>query len=202
MALRTIEIMGSPVLRETATEVEVCDDEVRTLVRDMLETMYHSSGIGLAAPQVGLTTRVIVVDPRDEEDDRRNPLALVNPQVVWSSKEKDKAPEGCLSIPGMEDVVQRPESVVVEGLDPDGEEVRIEADGLLSRVLQHEIDHLDGILFIARIVDPTRLWRVSELSAAAEGRSVRVACTSTSWEQSRLEYADSPASWRPGTARS
>lgn len=151
MALRTIEIMGSPVLREEATEVEVCDDEVRTLVRDMLETMYHSSGIGLAAPQVGLTTRVIVVDPRDEDDDRRNPLALVNPRVVWSSKEKDKAPEGCLSIPGMEDVVQRPASVVVEGLDPDGAEVSIEADGLLSRVLQHEIDHLDGILFVDRL---------------------------------------------------
>jgi peptide deformylase len=151
MALRTIEIMGSPVLREKCAQVDVVDDDVRVLVRDMMETMYHSSGIGLAAPQVGLTTRVIVVDPRDEEETRRNPIALVNPQVVWSSKEKDKAPEGCLSIPGMEDVVQRPASVVVEGLDPDGDEVRIEAEGLLSRVLQHEIDHLDGVLFVDRL---------------------------------------------------
>jgi peptide deformylase len=151
MALREVEIMGSPVLREMAAEVEVCDDEVRALARDMLETMYHSSGIGLAAPQVGLSTRVIVVDPRDEEETRRDPIALVNPQVVWSGKDKDKAPEGCLSIPGMEDVVERSASVVVEGLNPDGEEVHIEAEGLLSRVLQHEIDHLDGILFVDRL---------------------------------------------------
>ncbi len=148
MALRTIELMGSPVLREKCAQVDVVDDEIRALVRDMLETMYHSSGIGLAAPQVGLTTRVIVVDPRDEDEVRRNPIALVNPEVVWSSKERSKAPEGCLSIPGMEDVVERPSSVVIEGLNPDGEEVRIEAEGLLSRVLQHEIDHLDGILFV------------------------------------------------------
>ena len=151
MTLRKVEIMGSPVLREKCAEVEVCDDELRVLVRDMLETMYHSSGIGLAAPQVGLSTRLIVVDPREEEETRRNPIALVNPQVVWSSKERDKGPEGCLSIPGMEDVVQRSSSVVVEGLNPDGEEVHIEAEGLLSRVLQHEIDHLEGILFVDRL---------------------------------------------------
>lgn len=150
MALRDIALLGDPVLREEASDVESFDDDLRSLVRDMFETMYHAEGIGLAAPQIGLSKRVIVIDlRREDEPDAR--LALVNPKVVWSSRETDKATEGCLSIPGLEEVVQRPEAVHVEALDPEGNPVRVEADELFARALQHEIDHLDGVLFIDRI---------------------------------------------------
>lgn len=151
MAIREIRIFGDPVLREPADEVLELDEEVRVLVKEMLETMYHAEGIGLAAPQVGVSKRVIVVDVRDADEEDSGAVALVNPKVVESGRRKDKAPEGCLSIPGLEEVVERPEEVTVEGLDPDGKEVVMTVSGLLSRALQHEIDHLDGILFIDRV---------------------------------------------------
>ncbi|MBT8396969.1 MAG: peptide deformylase [Gemmatimonadetes bacterium] len=151
MAIREIKILGDPVLREPAVEVAEVDEGVRALVEDMLETMYHAEGIGLAAPQVGISSRVIVVDLRDSDEEDMGPLALINPRVVESGKKKDKAPEGCLSIPGMEEIVERPDTVTIEGLDPDGDPVSMEVSGLLSRALQHEIDHLDGVLFIDRL---------------------------------------------------
>lgn len=151
MAVREIKILGDPVLREPADGVGEVDDEVRALVKDMFETMYYAGGIGLAAPQVGISRRVLVVDVGQADEDGSEAVALVNPRVVESSRKKDKAPEGCLSIPGMEEVVERPSTVTVEGLDPDGEPVTMEVSGLLSRALQHEIDHLDGILFIDRV---------------------------------------------------
>jgi peptide deformylase len=151
MALRNIVLMGEdPVLRTEAEEVEAFDDELRELVQDMWETMYHADGIGLAAPQVGVSRRVLVVDLR-REDEPEARVALVNPTVAWASDETDKAPEGCLSIPGLEEVVERPWAVRIEGRDPEGNEVVIEADELYSRALQHEIDHLDGILFPDRV---------------------------------------------------
>ena len=139
------------MLREPAREVEEPDEEVRQLVKDMLETMYHAQGIGLAAPQVGVSRRVIVVDLGDSDEDEVGAVALVNPRVSEAGKKKDKAPEGCLSIPGLEEVVERPETVTIEGTTPDGESFSMEVSGLLSRALQHEIDHLDGILFIDRV---------------------------------------------------
>ena len=151
MAIREIKLLGDPVLRKPAEEVPEADDEVRALVKDMFETMYHSHGIGLAAPQVGISRRVIVVDLGDAEEDGDADVALVNPRVVEASRGKDRAPEGCLSIPGLEEVVERPSTVRVEGLDPDGEPVTMEVSGLLGRAIQHEIDHLDGILFIDRV---------------------------------------------------
>lgn len=151
MAIREIRILGDPVLREPAQEVVDLHEDVKVLVRDMLETMYHAEGIGLAAPQVGISSRVIVVDLRGADDDSVGVVALVNPRVVEFSRKTDRAPEGCLSIPGMEEVVERPSSVTVEGLDPDGEPVSMAVSGLLSRALQHEIDHLDGVLFIDRV---------------------------------------------------
>lgn len=151
MAIREIRILGDPVLREPAQEVVDLHEDVKVLVNDMLETMYHAEGIGLAAPQVGISTRVIVVDLRGADEDTVGLVALVNPRVVESSRKKDRAPEGCLSIPGMEEVVERPSSVTVEGLDPDGEPVSMAVSGLLARALQHEIDHLDGVLFIDRV---------------------------------------------------
>jgi peptide deformylase len=128
-------------------EVDAVDDEVRALVDDLMETMYSADGVGLAAPQIGVPLRVFVFDVRDEELDSG---ALVNPRIVEASGTQRES-EGCLSIPGLEEIVERSERVVVEGLDRNGEPVRIEADGLLSRCLQHEKDHLDGVLFIDRV---------------------------------------------------
>lgn len=145
MAELKIEMLGSPVLRERAIEVETTDDDLRRLVDDMFATMYAAEGIGLAAPQVGVGQRVLVVDLNDEESGR---YALVNPRIVEKGREMDRVEEGCLSIPGVSEYVERPVSITVEALDPAGAPVRIEASGMLARCLQHEIDHLDGILFI------------------------------------------------------
>ena len=175
MAIHDIVYMGDPVLRTEAAEVTVFDDNLRTLVRDMFETMYHADGIGLAAPQIGLSTRIIVVDLRrqDEEDTEPQRIAIVNPVVTWESKEVEKQTEGCLSIPGLEEVVQRPAQVRVEGQDPDGNDIVIEADDLFGRALQHEIDHIDGILFVDRVSPLKRRmllkkWKKIEAEAAAE----------------------------------
>lgn len=153
MAIHDIVLMGDPVLRREADDVRDFDDALTTLVRDMFETMYHADGIGLAAPQIGLSKRVIVVDLRrgEDEDDESRSVAIVNPVVAWSSQETDKQSEGCLSIPGLEEVVRRPSAVRVEGRDPEGGEIHVEADGLFARALQHEIDHVNGILFLDRV---------------------------------------------------
>ena len=151
MSVREIRILGDPVLRVPAVEVSQFDEEVEVLGKDMLETMYRASGIGLAGPQIGVSERIIVLDPTAVDDEEPGPLALVNPKVVEASRKTDRAPEGCLSIPGMEEVVERPSSVTVEAKTPLGESVTIEANSLLSRVLQHEIDHLDGILLFDRL---------------------------------------------------
>lgn len=148
MSVLKIELLGSEVLRQRAAEVGEFDDELRALIQSMFETMYGAEGIGLAGPQVGVARRVIVVDLQDEENP---PLALVNPRVVESGRDRDRAEEGCLSIPGVSGVVERPSEVVVEALDAHGEPVQIRADGLLARCIQHEIDHLDGVLFIDRV---------------------------------------------------
>lgn len=150
MALREIVLMGEPVLREEAAEVEAFDDDLARLVRDMFDTMYHADGIGLAAPQIGVSKRVLVVDLRREEEPEAR-VALVNPRVVWHSDETEKELEGCLSIPGLEEVVERPWAVKIEGVDPEGRPLEVEADELFARALQHEIDHLDGILFPDRV---------------------------------------------------
>ncbi len=152
MAIRDIEILGSPVLRTPGSEVETFDGGLVEFVEDLFDTMYEARGIGLAAPQIGVSSRVLVVDVPDPEDEGQSTrLALVNPRILRASAEMDRASEGCLSIPGLEEVVERPGSVTVEGFDEQGRSLTVEADGLLSRALQHEIDHLDGILFIDRV---------------------------------------------------
>jgi peptide deformylase len=150
MAVRDIVLLGDPILREPAEEVQHFDKELRDLVRDMFETMYHADGIGLAAPQIGLGHRVLVVDLRREDEDDEQ-IALVNPRVTWQSETRAKQSEGCLSIPGLEEVVERPAEVQVEAHDPDGNPVSLAAEDLLARALQHEIDHLDGVLFLDRV---------------------------------------------------
>jgi peptide deformylase len=148
MSIREMRFLGDPVLRERAAEVDAVTDDIRTLIRDMFDTMYAEEGVGLAAPQVGLGQRVIVVDPREEDIE---PFALVNPRIVYFSQELERGEEGCLSIPGLKEIVERSVAVRVEALDPEGDAVSIEAEGLLARILQHEVDHLDGILFIDRV---------------------------------------------------
>jgi peptide deformylase len=149
MSVLKIEMLGSEVLRRRADEIdEPVTPELERLIDDMFETMYDARGIGLAAPQVGVSRRLIVVDVNEPDV---KPFALINPRLVESSAELDKGEEGCLSIPGVTGVVERPMSVVVEGLDRAGQPVRIEATAMLARCLQHEIDHLDGVLFFDRM---------------------------------------------------
>jgi peptide deformylase len=143
-----IRLLGDPVLRERAVEIEAVDDDVRRLAEAMMATMYEAEGVGLAAPQVGVSRRIIVVDPREPGIE---PTALVNPRLVAEGPDRERAEEGCLSIPGVRDVVERAVAVTVDALDLEGRPVRIEAEGLHARVLQHEIDHLDGILFFDRL---------------------------------------------------
>jgi peptide deformylase len=148
MSVREIRIMGDPVLRQKAADVAQIEPETRILISDMFETMYDAEGVGLAAPQIGISQRIIVVDPRD---DTTKPFALVNPVIVESSEDLERGEEGCLSIPGLKDIVERPERVIVEGYNDEGSPTRVDADGLLARILQHEIDHLNGVLFIDRL---------------------------------------------------
>jgi peptide deformylase len=148
MSALKIEMLGSDVLRKPAAEIQEIDEELRLLIEDMYETMYEAEGIGLAGPQVGVSRRVCVVDLNDGQTPR---MALINPRVVESGKQTDRAEEGCLSIPGVVGLVTRPAEIVVEALDPDGSRIRLEASDLLARCLQHEIDHLDGVLFIDRL---------------------------------------------------
>jgi peptide deformylase len=157
-----LEIVTYPdrILLTKAQTVARISSGTQRLAQNMLETMYAASGIGLAAPQVGVQKRVIVVDVGQD------PLVLVNPRITAVEGEQVGL-EGCLSVPDLVGEVRRAAWVTVKGLNRRGWPVSLEGEDLLARVLQHEIDHLDGILFVARIEDLTRLWRASELSATA-----------------------------------
>ncbi len=140
----------APALREPAQPVENVDDTLRRQMDRMLETMYEAPGIGLAANQVNILNRVLVMDTsrRDGPDSPRDPICMVNPEIIWKSEEPSVMEEGCLSIPDQFAEVQRPSVVRVKYLDYNGKEAELEAEGLLSHCVQHEIDHLDGVLFI------------------------------------------------------
>jgi peptide deformylase len=171
MAVLPIRYLGDPVLRAKAKAIDAVDDDLRRLARDMFDTMYEEDGVGLAGPQVGVGRRIIVVDPREHDIE---PMALVNPRILTAAEETERAEEGCLSIPGLRELVDRSIRVVVEALDLKGETVHIEAAGLLARVLQHEIDHLDGILFLDRVSPLKRKmllkkWEKLKLEAARAG---------------------------------
>ena len=146
---REILIYPDPFLARKAAPVAAVDDRIRTLVRDMFETMYAAEGIGLAATQVGVGKRVVVLDV-SPVDETISPMAVVNPEIV-SRNGSVTGVEGCLSVPGVQGEVCRAETVEVRGMDEQGNPLRILAAGILSRALQHEIDHLDGILFIERL---------------------------------------------------
>ncbi len=148
MAKLDILILPDPVLRKVAAPVTSVDDRVRKLADDMLETMYDAPGIGLAAPQIGVLERVIVCDVATDEEAEPAPMVLINPEIEWSSEDTKVYEEGCLSIPEYVEEVTRPASIRVAYLDRDGAAQTVEADGLLAVCLQHEIDHLNGVLFI------------------------------------------------------
>ena len=150
MPVREIMLLGDPILREKALEVEAFDKELQSLVHDMFITMAAVEGAGLAAPQIGIPRRILVAEVCAEGEEPAR-VSLVNPVIVEFGVDEDRSSEGCLSVPGVTEVVGRPDRVVIEGFEPGGEPAWIEAEGLLSRVLQHEMDHLDGVLFFDRI---------------------------------------------------
>lgn len=163
-----------PVLKKKAERVEKGEfnPELKKLLDDMLETMYESAGVGLAAPQIGLSKRIVVIDV--EQDDERgqpgNPIYLINPEIVWASEETMINFEGCLSVPEQRAEVERHEMVKVRYCDPEGQEKLIEAEGFLAIALQHEIDHLDGILYIDRISRLKRQMLVKKLKKQQKER--------------------------------
>lgn len=152
MALREIVTVPAPVLRRKARKVTEFGAELQTLIDDMIETMRQAPGVGLAAPQVNVPWRVIVVEYAEQEEDSEDETppklyALINPEITRLSKEREIGTEGCLSIPGLIGNVDRPIGIVVRGHNRHGQPVRIKAEGWLARIFQHEIDHLEGVLF-------------------------------------------------------
>lgn len=148
MAILPIRVLGDPVLRQPAREVEEFDDALRRLAEDMIETMHDAPGVGLAAPQVGRSIRLFVFDVGE------GPQAIANP-VLSGFQGEQEGEEGCLSIPGLYYELRRANRVTLEGFDLDGNPVRMDGEELLARVFQHEVDHLDGVLYIERL-DPER----------------------------------------------
>ncbi|MDP1617166.1 peptide deformylase [Phenylobacterium sp.] len=147
MAIREILTVPNPVLKQVSQPVAAVDDELRALMDDMLETMYAAPGIGLAAIQVGVPKRVIVMDIAGPDEDRQ-PRYYVNPEILWASDDTAPYEEGCLSIPDIYDEVERPAKVKLRYLNYQGEQVEEDAEGLFAVCIQHEMDHLEGVLFI------------------------------------------------------
>ncbi len=169
MAKQTIICLPDPRLREVSARVETVDEEVRALMDDMLEAMYAAPGIGLAAIQIAVPRRVVVMDLAGKEEPPA-PQFFVNPEIVWSSDDTNVHEEGCLSIPDYYEEVTRPARVRARFLDRDGEAQEIEADGLLATCLQHEIDHTNGVLFIDHL---SRLKRERVLKKFAKAATRR-----------------------------
>ncbi|MET0274889.1 MAG: peptide deformylase [Phenylobacterium sp.] len=169
MALREILVVPHPVLKQVSTPVETVDDELRALMDDMLETMYAAPGIGLAAVQIGVPKRVIVMDlARPEEEPQ--PRYYVNPEILWASEETLPYEEGCLSVPEIYDEVDRPARVKLRYLNYQGEQVEEDAEGLFAVCIQHEMDHLEGVLFIdhlSRLKREQAVKKVKKMGRAA-----------------------------------
>ncbi len=169
MAILPILCYPDPRLHKLAQPVSVVDERVRTLVSDMLATMYDAHGIGLAATQVDVHERVVVVDVSEERD---QPLVVINPEIVWASDEKQVNEEGCLSVPGIYDGVERSLAVHVRALDADGQPRTIEAEGLLAVCLQHEMDHLLGKVFV-EYLSPLKRNRIKSKLLKQQQREAR-----------------------------
>ena len=176
MAKRTILSFPDKRLHTVARPVQGVDARIKTLIADMLETMYDASGIGLAATQIDVHERLVVIDVSEERD---QPLVLINPEIVWASDEKVLNEEGCLSVPGIYDGVERAERVKVRALDAQGTAREIEADGLLAVCIQHEMDHLLGKVFV-EYLSPLKQGRIKTKLQKAE-------------RQDKLDKAKEPA---------
>ena len=172
MAIKEIVYANDNRLREKAKRVKQFGPALKALADDMLETMHAAHGVGLAAPQVGVQQRFFVAElPKDEDDPKSGkPYVLVNPEVVKTSRDEVEGEEGCLSIPTWYGKVWRPDWIIVKANDVDGKPIRIKADGYLARVFLHEMDHLDGILFVDRVESPDDLWQLKpeDLDAGQE----------------------------------
>ncbi|WP_296595393.1 peptide deformylase [Phenylobacterium sp.] len=169
MALREILVVPHPVLKQVSQTVEAVDDDLRALMDDMLETMYDAPGIGLAAIQIGVPKRVIVMDLA-REGEPPQPRYFVNPEILWASDETAPYEEGCLSVPEIFDEVDRPARVKIRYLNYQGEQVEEDADGLFAVCIQHEMDHLNGVLFIdhlSRLKREQAVKKVKKLVKAA-----------------------------------
>ena len=171
MAIRRIYETPDPVLRQISKPVEVFDDELKTLVEDMFETMYDAPGIGLAAVQVGVPIRLLVIDLQEPEEEGggpvRDPKVFINPEILWHSDDEVPYTEGCLSVPEQYAEVMRPEKIRAEWRDVEGNTYEEDIDGLLAVCLQHEMDHLNGVLFIDHL---SRLKRDMVLKKLAKWR--------------------------------
>ncbi len=167
MAIRDILIIPEKKLRLVSEPIKAFDKPLRALVDDMFETMYEAPGIGLAAIQIGELVRVITIDVA-KKDDPKEPQVFINPEIVWSSEEHSVYEEGCLSIPEYYEEVERPAQVRVKYFDADGKQRELEADGLLATCLQHEIDHLNGVLFIDHISKLKRAMVIKKFTKAAK----------------------------------
>jgi peptide deformylase len=167
VSIRPLHLLGSPALRERARPVAAVDDEVRLLVTDLFDTMRAAKGVGLAAPQIGVGQRVAVVDVGDDTP----PLVLVNPRIIEASTVHETAEEGCLSIPDLYGDVSRAESVVVEALDATGRSYHATVVGFAARAVQHEVDHLDGILFLDRLSAVKRGLLLSKWKRQRKGKT-------------------------------
>ena len=167
MALREIITVPHPMLKQVSTPVEVVDDGLRALMDDMLESMYAAPGIGLAAVQVGVPKRIIVMDLA-REDEPPQPRHFVNPEITWASEEMAVREEGCLSVPEIYDEVERPARVGLKYLNYQGEVVEEDAEGLLAVCIQHEMDHLNGVLFIDHLSRLKRDRAIAKVKKAAK----------------------------------
>jgi peptide deformylase len=167
MALRDILVVPDPILKKVSARVDVVDDELRALMDDMLETMYAAPGIGLAAIQVGVPKRVIVMDLARQEEPPA-PQYFVNPEILWASEETAPYEEGCLSVPEIYDEVERPAQVKIRYQNYKGETVEEDAEGLYAVCIQHEMDHLDGVLFIDHLSRLKREQAVKKVKKQAK----------------------------------
>lgn len=172
MTIKPLIILPDPILRQVSTSLEAINDETRRLAADMLETMYDAPGIGLAAIQIGVPRRMLVLDV-SKDGEEKTPLVFINPEIVASSDTLSVYEEGCLSIPDYYAEVERPAAITVRYLDRDGKEQTIEADGLLATCLQHEIDHLNGVLFIDHISKLKRDMVIRKFTKAAKTRGAK-----------------------------
>ncbi|MGO6849801.1 peptide deformylase [Rhizobium beringeri] len=171
MTIKPLIILPDPVLRQLSKPIERVDSDLQRLADDMLETMYDAPGIGLAAIQIGVPRRMLVIDI-SREGEEKQPQVFINPEIVKSSDERSVYEEGCLSIPDYYAEVERPAVVSVKYLDSNGKEQTVEADGLLATCLQHEIDHLNGVLFIDYISRLKREMVIKKFTKAAKSKAL------------------------------